>query len=403
MKHHAALASLALATLAALACQSDDSTASGSGAQLRDSAGIRIVENARPPEGSRLDWRIGPEPALSIGELEGEEAYMLQLASDAVKLTDGRIVVVNRGSLQLRVYDAVGTHLATWGGRGLGPGEFTDLHQVERLPGDSVIVWGWLPGTITVFDKDGKFARTFGPERRQDDRTGYSLGPLAVTDDGSILASPYPRSYLTDPLVVQIWDTEGGFRSSLGRHPSWEWLSFNDAWRWREKIFGRKLAREPWGDLVVVSPTDRYEIKAFAKDGTLAKIVRRAHEPRSPTQAHAEAYIEERVSRIPSEDIRAQQRREYRSIPVAERFPAFASVIADALDHLWVEEYEVEGEERPGSLWTVFDPEGRVLGFVETPDGLEIYEIGEDYILGRVKGELDVESVQVWSLDRSGR
>ena len=35
------------------------------------------------------------------------------------------------------------------------------------------------------------------------------------------------------------------------------------------------------------------------------------------------------------------------------------------------------------ALWTVFDPVGRILGFVETPDGLEIYEIGEDYILGR--------------------
>lgn len=38
--------------------------------------------------------------------------------------------------------------------------------------------------------------------------------------------------------------------------------------------------------------------------------------------------------------------------------------------HLWVEEYEFPGEERPGSLWTVFGPEGHVLGFVETPPAL---------------------------------
>ena len=58
--------------------------------------------------------------------------------------------------------------------------------------------------------------------------------------------------------------------------------------------------------------------------------------------------------------------------------------------------------ERPGSLWTVFDPEGRVLGFVETPEGLRIWEIGEDYILGRADDGLGVESVQVWPLERSG-
>ena len=53
-------------------------------------------------------------------------------------------------------------------------------------------------------------------------------------------------------------------------------------------------------------------------------------------------------------------------------------------------------------LWTVFDAEGRVLGFVETPEELEVYEIGEDYLWGRVTDELGVASVQLWPLERSG-
>lgn len=44
--------------------------------------------------------------------------------------------------------------------------------------------------------------------------------------------------------------------------------------------------------------------------------------------------------------------------------------------------------------------EGRVLGFVETPDRLEIFEIGEDYILGRSWDEMYVEYVQLWALER---
>lgn len=87
-------------------------------------------------------------------------------------------------------------------------------------------------------------------------------------------------------------------------------------------------------------------------------------------------------------------------MPVAGRFPAFESIITDALDHLWVEEYEFPGEERPSSLWTVFDAEGQVLGFVETPDVLAILEIGEDYILTWKRDDLDVEYVQLWPLDR---
>ena len=43
--------------------------------------------------------------------------------------------------------------------------------------------------------------------------------------------------------------------------------------------------------------------------------------------------------------------------------------------------------------WTVFDPEGRIVGLVGTPPGLDVFEIGEE-------DELGVEYVQLWALDR---
>ena len=136
-----------LSVLSAMACQSDGAPG-GPMSQLHDSAGIQIVENARPPDGSRLGWRFDPEPTVSIGVLEGDEPHMLFNVSDATRLTDGRIVVINGGTMEMRVFDGSGAHVATWGGRGEGPGEFTDLHQVERLTGDSTIAWGW--GTWTI-------------------------------------------------------------------------------------------------------------------------------------------------------------------------------------------------------------------------------------------------------------
>ncbi len=41
-----------------------------------------------------------------------------------------------------------------------------------------------------------------------------------------------------------------------------------------------------------------------------------------------------------------------------------------------------------------------MLGFVETPEDLKIYEIGSDYLLGHSGNELEVESVQLWPLER---
>lgn len=73
-----------LLTVTILACQPDYHTAGASGIEVRDSAGIHIIENPCPAGGSRLDWRIGPEPTVSVGESDGEEPYLLYVVRDAM-------------------------------------------------------------------------------------------------------------------------------------------------------------------------------------------------------------------------------------------------------------------------------------------------------------------------------
>ena len=363
---------------------------------IRDSAGIRITENARPPEGSRLDWRLGPEPLVSIGRMEGEEPYLFHRVFGATLLSDGRIVIGDDGPKELRVFDRNGEYLETWGGQGEGPGEFAggQLWSLAALPGDSIIIleFGWPE--LTVFGPDGEFLRRFIPESaRWDyrDRRNY-LWPLGVSRQGLILAGQDDVYF--DPADVVVWDARGELRGSLGAHPA------------RERgplMFPDYVFRRPWVDLFIISSNRRYEIRAFALDGSPARIVRMDHAPRAPTGAHIEAYIGERLSRIPSErtDQLAERRTELRSMPVAEHLPAFAGVRGDdALGHLWVYEYEAPGEERPGTVFNIFDPEGRVLGFFEIPEGMGILEIGGDYILARVENDLGVQSVQMWPLER---
>ncbi len=391
-----------LILFAPLACDPGGSDETRLHTVSRDSAGIRIIENAKPPEGSRM-WRVGPEPSVSIGEREGGDPYMLHQARDATKLDDGRILVANGGDDELRVFDASGTWLESWGGRGEGPGEFGDLSHVDSWARDSIVAWSGPGSSISVFDSEGNFGRSFTLEPIHDGPFGDYVFPAAVTATGSILAGQIPEVF--DKVVVELRDAEGRLLSSLGEHPGVEHHRVEvisgsaRGVAMYEVVFGPTVAQVPWGDLVVHSLSDRYEIKAFAEDGALARIVRRDHASRPPTAEEVAGYIEERVSKYP-DNLMAEQRKQYQSVPVAESMPAFTSIIVDRLHNLWVEEYELPGEEWPGSLWTVFDPEGRVLGFVETPEGLEIYEIGEDYILGRSLDELDVEHVQVWPLER---
>lgn len=133
--------------------------------EILDTAGVDIVENARPPADSRLGWRVGAEPALSIGEVDGPDPYLLDV-SDVLRLPDGRIIVADRASGELRAFDTLGVHLATWGGSGEGPGEFVNLIHVDPWPGDSLVA-RWSQGNrLTVFDSQGNYGRVFGMRDR---------------------------------------------------------------------------------------------------------------------------------------------------------------------------------------------------------------------------------------------
>ena len=139
-----------IALVAVIACEPGaDTEAVESGTQaapryqIRDSADIRIIENRRPAEGSRLGWKIGAEPVFTIGSVEAGEDFQLHQVDDAFKLGDGRLVVANGGSHQLMVFDEGGTYLTAWGQKGEGPGDFGGFWG-----GDAFGLEAFLGGTV---------------------------------------------------------------------------------------------------------------------------------------------------------------------------------------------------------------------------------------------------------------
>ena len=382
---------------------------------VRDSAGIRIIENARPTDDSRLPWRIGAEPAVSIGEVDGAEPYVLHKADDALMLPDRRVVIANTGTNEIRLYDAEGTHQTTWGGTGQGPGEFQELAGVALWPGDSILAWEAMrasraTGSLwrgAVFDAGGEPARSF--RIQSDDGTG--LEPRLVLAEGRILGrmttggadDGYWRYEATYSLLAREGDAEVPF----GTHPAHEGFSgvYNGVMlQVPHMAFSRGLEEAAWEGMLVIASNDRYELRAYRlTDGALAKIVRREHANRAPTRAEiVEAMHRTFIEGEQPEEVIEMFRPAFDEAPIVEGLPSFRSVLADPLGHLWVQEYTPPDVDRPAPLWTVFDPDGRALGFVETPAGLSVFEIGADYLLGRATNELGIERIEVWALERGG-
>ena len=382
-----------LLLLLSLACTPDTSPPLTT-PQLRDSAGIRIAENPRPPEGSRLGWQIGPDPTVTIGAAEGEDPYLLHRVGKPATLSDGTIVVPDGISNEVRVFDAEGVHLRSWGGFGDGPGEFDELHAVARWRGDSVAAWDHYPHRgVSIFDAEGNLGRVVALGMGQPDRS------ITILRGGAFMADHWLRQEHGSGLLVQeqvfeIRDADGVRIASLDALIGREFFEFQNRGMpvWTDIAFSRKVYAADWRDLAVVSRNDRYELRAYAADGTLRHIVRVDHAPIPVTES---------LIAIEREDWGESADR-FDQMPHPETLPAFGTIMSDALDHLWVREYDVPGEEGRHRRWTVFDPEGRVLGYVEMPEGMVIDEIGADYVLGRRVGEFGVVQVALWPLRREG-
>ena len=368
---------------------------------VRDSAGVEIVENERPAAGSTLG---------------GGSATRWRCPSACSKERSRTSCTVSRtprgfptgGSLwPTRAPARYGSSRRTdppahHGRIGEGPGEFERdaLDAVSWWPGDSIMASSAWQKQVAVFDAEGRHGRTFRLSSGHDSIVG-------VMPDGTLLAHPRTLSTVRpEPRgpPIRRWGMEyglllpdGELRGSLGTHPGEEWSVQPARNAAGLHPFGRTTLSAVWDELAIVTANDRYEIRAYRSDGTLARIVRLDHELRSQTPADLEAWMSEMFDDLP-EDTRTKYRRMAEGIPLLESFPAFSAIRSDRLGYLWVREYNLPGEYR--HLWMVFGPDGLAEGLVETPPGLRIFEIGEDYLLVKTRDEMGVERAQLRPLDR---
>ena len=89
---------------------------------VQDSSGIRIVESSRPAWEDRSPWQISPDPALSLGTLEGDATFSFDRLSGVYIVGSNRLAVLDEGASQVRFFNLDGVHLSTFGRPGDGTG-----------------------------------------------------------------------------------------------------------------------------------------------------------------------------------------------------------------------------------------------------------------------------------------
>ena len=369
-----------------------------SGTVVTDSAGVRIVTH---PPGPR-DTLPLVEPLLTIGR-EGDPLYEFSTIRYVGALSDGRVVVADRGSFQIRHYSVDGTFLSAYGRAGDGPGEFRSFDHVQLIAGDTLSVNDARLGRISFISAEPAVA--------------YSLSYASAFEgmpkkDGMWCQGPTYQGLTAGRRLVFLgwgcWSGEGteGVRDVFAELRLWNpasgeqratspvrWASVyeNPALPESQRftplpLFGYGYVH-PHPQGVLVSVPNAYEVRSLAADGSLVQVIR------------------ERIPRRPFDDeMRAREAAELAEAPEAvrrriERIPFPDSL--SSFDRLFVGDGQIWARHDPRGggddafFWSVYALSGEVLGLVQVPRSFNLFSVSRGMTFGVERNELGIERVQV--------
>jgi hypothetical protein len=391
--------------------------------ELSDSAGVTIVDSREPQWREGDAWRVVSEPQVTIGVLEGRDEYQLFDVSAAARQSDGDIVVVDGGTREVRLYGRDGTFMRTLGGRGSGPGEFQNPAQVLVTTADSVTVWDNANFRITRFDSAGAFVDAQSLNRGT---LAKAIGPPnfpaagALLPNGDVLVRLVEKPLFEKTAVKTIPKLPPG----VSRPGSGALRVSADLSRIDTLMFfgGAEQAAvdAPWGQMFLVPPVAKRTLTAVQATqpkvcigdqegpevvcfgpGASRTMVRWTANPAPVTEWEVAAWrdtIMELYTLKMSED---DVRRALHQVPIPTVRPHYSGIVLDRVGHLWVELAPVSGAAPDPVDHLVFDPTGVLLGSVALPP-IDVLEIGDDYVMGIYRDELEIEYLQVHEIVKPG-
>jgi hypothetical protein len=395
-----------LASLAAVSC---------TGSELQDRESENGSERTADPANSQAP-QISPQPLLVLGTGHGADSTFFLNVTALFGLSDDRIMVSAPGSDGLLAFDRNGERVATIGRTGRGPGEFSSLGWARTLAGDTILAWDPMLLRTTVIAPDGSIIRTefvaatIPTEWLVTGReAGAATQVIGATAAGRLIAKPvFGTDFLTtgrlmvrqDTVPLAILSPTGEPIARIGPVAGSEYF----AGQGNSMLlpFGGRLHVAIGSNRIAVGDGRDCRIDIYAEDGHLVNTIRHDAVRMAIGPGDIERYSEWFVGRF-SERTRPSIRADLARVPFPDTAPCFSGLLWDRIGKLWVQSYvPPQDASAPDNLtWYVFDEDGGFGGAVTAPPGLELRDIGNDYVLGTRYDSLGVEIVQLHSLSRS--
>ena len=339
---------------------------------------------------------------LSIGTLDGEDAYVFGRVGGLALDEAGRIIVVDQLAHEVRVFDPEGRFLFRFGREGAGPGEL-------RTPccaafGPDGLLWIREAGNArySAFAL-GEAGAEFRTSVRIEHGGAAMAAPLTFDPDGRLIdvgTAPDPKTGL--PRTVRYHrdgaTSDVAFELAVPE-PTPDSIGMftirREAPNQRTVLF----VYQPFGPrhLVAHAPhgewartvTSRYALTWYAPDGKPLRTIERALAGPPLTdaeRARADSTLDDMVRRL------SVSRRDL-PFGVPTEKPPIRELFFDRVGRLWVVRYVPQGAPNEAD---VYEASGKRAAIVTWPAGIVLtngWAVYRDVALGVQRDELDVERV----------
>ncbi len=332
-------------------------------------ASLAIVTGCGKGEGSAASERItvAATPSLDIADT-GTAALHLDDFSDAVRLSNGNVVVADDRGGTLREFDSTGRAGPQGGRKGPGPGEFTMIKRVLRCGGDSLFAWDPMQMRMSVFDAGLKFARTF--------RLPSNTWKVSCNSAGAISVITSPAFQLPSADAPELFATVILLSS---RGDSIARIDSVPAGRNRPMVPITEVARTPAG--VLVATGDSSFIEVFSDSGHRVATLRLVGDRRPVTTVDYQMAIDSiYLAPMPLGPQRDRLRGILTALPMPAQPPVYRQLFTDPAGDAWV---IVSWPADPDLVLRGVAFDGKPLGDMHLPRSLAVFEVGSDYVLAR--------------------
>ena len=381
---------------------------------VTDSVGIEVV-SVRPPAAVVVGaTTVDSEPVLSIGVVTGEDPQELSDVLGAVRLQDGRVVVANGGTNQLRFFGPDGKYLFSKGGDGEGPGEFRSIDYLGLIGYDTILAYDMNLKRLSLFDGTGEFLVSHGPISSPELLMPHVVGVLGTREYVSwshVADEPDGVGVHAVPIRFGLSALSNGSYREAGTAMSGEeaQVMYRGSLSRAFRPFGRESDVAAGGHhFYVLTSTDDAGVRVYDTSGTLIRIVR-VDIPRFPVdEAIVEAWADSWIARYAggSTELEKWWRHGFREAPPPDDLPVFRSLEVDTDGNVCAERYPLTMDEE--TTYWCFSPDGHFLRSIRLPYRLlrkgphphfdPQLQIGQDFVLGVWQDDNDVQYVRMYAL-----